>query len=347
MRSPLSAALFSAALFAAAPARGVDIDRGGHDTGNHPELTPQQEMLWKYTARCALRPDQELEAPAGPGGHRAKFQGSLGLAPEWREGKCDAACQEKVSSCLAALTNQTGKHVQLSLLSEAMSMPEAMRPNQSDAEYPFQEGAFFGNVFQGDAFVCRGRDADKGAQVKRFCALAPGLCNGIANFHDAGPCEKACQLACRKLPDGSQRCSATACTDPSGHAWKYPVTIYLRNRIEAGNAEAITGATSRAEGLENMTDGGQALYRHVDFGSPGSIHRFLATVAAPQAGGSLEVWLQGGSAPIAVLPITRTDGAPRELSTTVDAAVLAGQQDVVLKFRRPTPGARLADIAFR
>ena len=346
-RPRLAAAILTTAFLTAGPAHGVDIDAGRRDAASHPGLTPEQEMLWKYTARCALRPDQELQAPAGPSGQRPTFKGSLGLAPEWREGKCDAACQEKVSSCLAALTNQTGNHVQLSLLSEAISMPEAMRPDANDVDYPFQEGAFFGNIFRGDAYVCRGRDADKGAQVKRFCALEPARCTGIAQFHDAGPCERACQVACRKLPDGSERCSATACTDPSGHRWNYPVTIYMRNRIEAGNADTITGAVSRGEGLEQMEDGGQAVYRHVDFGTAGSVHRFVASVVASQTGGTLEVWLGGGTAPIAILPITRTGGAPRELSTTLNTPGLAGQHDLVLKFRRPPPGARVADIALR
>lgn len=349
MRASLPAAAIATALLAAAPAKAVDVDVdvGPRDAALHPELTPQQEMLWKYTARCALRPDQELEAPVGPSGRRPKFKGVLGLAPQWRDGQCDATCQERVSSCLAALTNQTGKHVQLSLLSEAASMPASMRPDRNDVAYPFQEGVFFGNVFEGNAYVCRGRDADKGAQVKRFCAADPGLCSGMATFHDAGPCEKACRMTCRDLPDGTARCSAAACTDPAGRAWSSPVTVYLRDRIEAGNADTISGAVARAEALEALADGGQAVYRHVDFGRAGSARRFVATLSAPRAGGALEVWLVGGTAPLAVLPISNTGGVGRELSAGLNAPALSGQHDLILKFRHPASGTRLADIAVR
>jgi hypothetical protein len=76
-----------------------------------------QAMLLKYAARCALRADQSLDAPPDASGHVDKLPGLMGLAPEWRDGTCDQSCQEKVSSCLIALINRTGKHVQLSLLS--------------------------------------------------------------------------------------------------------------------------------------------------------------------------------------------------------------------------------------
>src|SRR6185437_7200142 len=101
----------------------------------------------------------------------------------------------------AALTNQTGDHVKVSLMSAAPALAQLMSPDEDDLAYPFQEGAFFGNVFAGEAYVCRGHDADKGAELKRFCALAPALCSGIATFIDAGPCAESCQMSCRKLSD--------------------------------------------------------------------------------------------------------------------------------------------------
>jgi hypothetical protein len=326
---------------------GEQVVPGGATAG---ELTPQQAMLWKYTARCALRADQELTAPSGPGGAPMKLKGALGLGPEWLAGKCDSACQQKVSSCLAAHTNQTGLHVQVSLLSAAASLAPLMSANDGDLPYPFQEGAFFGNVFAGEAYVCRGRDAaDKAAQVKRFCALNPALCSGsgIAEFTDAGLCEQSCDMKCSRLSDGSSRCAAVRCRDPKGRVWEHPITTYLRNRIEAGNADTITGAVSRDSGLEELKDGGEALYRHVDFGrEPGTIRSVVARVAAPEGGGHIEIWVDGVRR-LGSLAVKSTRGAEKEMTAPLEAGALWGQHDIVLKFAGLHGGVRVTDIGLR
>lgn len=331
---------------AATPARAGTVDHAAPDGSTDRRLTPQQAMLWKYTARCALRADQELEAPVGSTGDKVKFKGLLGLAPEWREGKCDGPCQEKVSSCLAALTNQTGDHVQISMLSGDPSLA-TMSANDNDLAYPFQEGAFFGNVFSGEAYVCRGRDADKGEQLKRFCALNPALCTGLTNFSGAGSCEQSCQMSCTTLSDGTSRCAAVSCRDPKGRLWKHPITTYLRNRIEAGNADVLTGAVSHDSGLERVQDGAQAIYRHVDFGrAPGTIVEVIANVTAAEGGGRIEVWLEGQRR-LGVLSVASTGGVARDLIGPLDAHDLAGRHDVVLRFKGLGSDVRVADIGLR
>jgi hypothetical protein len=330
---------------------GATIAKAGAIGGADPHgpkqagLNAQQAMLWKYTARCALRSDQELEAPAGPDGDKPKFKGFLGLAPEWREGKCDGACQERVSSCLAALTNQTGDHVQVDMLSASPSLA-TMRADDHDLPFPYQEGAFFGNVFAGEAYVCRGRDADKGAQLKRFCALAPALCSGIATFVDAGPCEQSCQMSCTRLSDGTSRCAAVSCRDPKGRVWTNPITTYMRDRIEAGNADTISGAVARNSGLEQFQDGGQATYRHVDFGPrTGTVRSIVANVSAPTGGGQIEFWMDGRR--LGVLPVPSTGTLPADLTAPLQAQGLFGQHDLVLRFAGLRADVRLADIGLR
>lgn len=346
--SHLAALMFGivAAFAGTTIAKAGTVDHAVSEAPTHFRLTPQQAMLWKYTARCALRADQVLEAPVGSTGDKVKFKGLLGLAPEWREGKCDGACQEKVSSCLAALTNQTGDHVQVSMLSAAPSLA-AMSANDNDLAYPFQEGAFFGNVFSGEAYVCRGRDAEKGEQLKRFCALAPGLCSGLANFSGAGLCEQSCQMSCTRLSDGTSRCAAVSCRDPKGRVWNHPITTYLRNRIEAGNADALTGAVTRDSGLERVQDGAQATYRHLDFGRlSGKIATVVANVTAVSDGGRIEVWLDGQRR-LGVLPVRSTGGVARDLFAPLDARDLSGPHDVVLRFTGLRADVRVADIGLR
>ena len=339
--------LGAAAALAAPRAEAVTVSEPAPGTSQEPPLTPQQAILWKYTARCALRPDQELETPPGADGKTLLFKGALGLAPEWREGKCDSTCQEKVSSCLAALTNQTGDHVNISLMSAAPSLVHTMSVSENDLAYPFQEGAFFGNVFAGEAFVCRGRDADKGAQLKRFCALTPALCSGIATFADAGSCAEHCQMSCTTLSDKSRRCAAVSCRDPKGRVWSHPITAYLRNRIEAGNADAIVGAIARDSELEEIQDGAEAVYRHVDFGaSPRGPRAIVAKISAPTGGGQIEVWLAGGKR-LGVLTVANTGGAARDLEAPLAAAGFSGQKDLVLRFKGLHAGVRVTDISLR
>lgn len=292
-------------------------------------LTAGQAMLWKYTARCALRPDQTLEAPDAETGKALTFRGMLGIAPEWHDGACNADCQEKVSSCLIALTNRTGKHVALSLLSAALGMGKDLLPDARDAEYPHQEGAFFGNVFSGAAYACHGNGAAKAVQVKRFCAVDPASCTGgVATFTDAGACAEACEMACTRLPDGSQRCAATACKDPAGHTWRYPITTYLRNTIEATNADELTGVAAEGDALTDWRDGATATWKTIDFGGP--ITTFTAAWSARQARGRLEIWLDGARR-LGTLELKNTRGLVRTQTVSLSSKGLSGTHDLVLK----------------
>jgi hypothetical protein len=248
-------------------------------------------MIWKYVAACALRPDQSLSNPKDP--HDGPFPGRLGLAPEWLESSCDDACRQKVSACLLALTNRTGKHVQLSLLSASPRMSAALRPSQEDQAFPFQEGAFFGDVFRQQGYVCHGRDDRKGPQVKRFCAAQPASCNGLFTFTDVGRCQDACTLTCSRLPDGSERCPAAQCRSPDGKTWDFPLTPYLRDVIEAGNADQLTGARSDDTQALVLSGPATAVYETVDFGPTAAAHRTLVVTGTSADPLPIEVTANG------------------------------------------------------
>jgi hypothetical protein len=311
-------------------------------------LTALQSMMWKYTVRCALRSDQQLEATDAESGAKQMFQGIFGVAPEWSAGKCDQGCQEKVSSCLIALTNRTGKHVLVSLLSGEPSMGEKLAPNDQDVDFPHQEGAFFGNVFSGEAFACRGQGVQKAAQLKRFCASDPATCSGLADFADAGQCQDVCKMKCVKLSDGSERCAASACRDPKGRLWAHPITSYVRNKIEAVNADAIEGAwTDKDQRLQLTRGGAAATYEGVDFGSKaGTVKTFAAALAARRAGGRIELWLDGDKR-IGSLAVKGTNGLEKEQITAIQAAGVSGAHRVVLKFVGDTRAVQLSTIEFR
>ena len=251
-------------------------------------------MLLKYVARCALAEGQFLEDEgAGHSGSALRYPGSLGLAPEWLAGTCGADCQERVSACLIALTNRTGKHVEVSLLSSAPGTGDSLRPSAQDLPFPHQEGAFFGNMFTGQAFACRGRDAVKAPQAKRFCAVEPESCSGLADFRAAGRCDDVCEMSCRTLPDGSERCAAVSCHDPEGRVWRAPITTYLSNRIQAGNADGVRDARRKDGDLDRLRRGSVARFTRVDFGAvPGAATQLVLAMEARHPG-RIQAWLDG------------------------------------------------------
>jgi hypothetical protein len=329
--------------------RGVSNGvEGGAQIEGGKGLNAFQAMLWKYTARCALPEGETLETPPGPTGKRLKFPGALGAAPEWNHGPCDRACQEKVSSCLIALTNRTGKHVVLSLLGADPALGKGFAPNEADRPFPHQEGVFFGNVFSNEAYACQGVGVAKAAQVKRFCALEPSTCSGLPDFTNVGRCQDACTLECSRLGDGSERCVASSCKDPKGRRWDHPITVYLRNQIEAANADAMTGVVARDDGIDGLDAGDSATYARVDLTHPsGSAQTFVATFASLRGSGRLEIWLDHKTR-VGVLDLpARASGAASERATTVSTDGVTGAHEVTLKVVSGKNLGRLSLIEFR
>ena len=334
------AALFVAALGALpAPARaapfanGLSTERGASGGA----LDPTKAMMWKYVAACALRPDQSLSNPKDP--KDGPFPGRLGLAPEWMESTCDEACRQKVSACLLALTNRTGKHVQISLLSASPRMSAALRPSESDRAFPFQEGAFFGDVFRGPGYVCHGRDDGKGPQVKRFCAAEPASCSGLFTFTDVGRCQDACTLRCSRLPDGTERCPAAQCRSPDGKTWDFPLTPYLRNAIEAGNADELTGGNPDEQQGLVLSGPATAVYQNVDFGT--AAHRTLVVSGSTKAPLAIEVTSNGKRLGAGTLQPKRSQAKLR-----LDTAALTGPRALELHLRATAP-ATLTTVELR
>jgi len=304
-------------------------------------LSPE---LSKYAARCALPADQVLAFRATDG-RNYSFPGFAGLAPEWANGLCDDACQEKVSSCLAAFTNRTGKHVNIQLVSAAPTMVRQVGADGDDRIYPNQEGAFFGNYWTNEVYACQGKDVTRGAQVKRFCAASPASCNTV--FNDAGRCSSACNISCTDGPGGHKVCSAVSCRDPKGRVWQSPMTVFFRNKIEPANADLMTEATPDGDDLVKLTSGAEATYRSFDFGEDaGQKKAFVATLKETTPGARLEVWVDG-RIKVATLKAAALKTQSQELSASLSSAHLRGRHDVTLKVTGDGQVGRLAAIEIR
>jgi len=107
-----------------------------------------------YIVRCAL-PSGHSVVMTDQAGTPYTYQGQIGIAPQWENGACDTACQEYVTACLLAHVNTTGQHISLWLDSTSPAIGWGR-----DANFPYQEGTFYGNIFQSPpkAYYCDGND---------------------------------------------------------------------------------------------------------------------------------------------------------------------------------------------
>lgn len=130
-----------------------------------------------YLVQCAL--PAEAEVTIGD----EVLEGATGLAPEWADGPCDTACQEWVTACMMARSNTYAVTVTLF----ATSTHPAMQDEAADmANYPEQEGAYYGNMFVEPAleYGCRGDGRDPLLGTFRVCAQAGNRCG----FQHVGAC---------------------------------------------------------------------------------------------------------------------------------------------------------------
>jgi cellulase/cellobiase CelA1 len=193
-----------------------------------------------YLVRCAL--------PAGASlikkdqyGVSYTFPGALGFAPEWQTSACGPVCQEYVSACMMAHINTTGSKVPVWLVAHKANVGWGL-----NADYPNQEGTFFGNIFMtgahgGDpnrvqAFYCHGKAYDKNVVPGRIGANqtnAPYV-NPFSTY-GTGYCQDACTPSDYPNVDSGYK----AC-----NGWNYAVTTY--RKAETAATGGVVTATAAA-----------------------------------------------------------------------------------------------------
>lgn len=122
--------------------------------GRVPELKNQlsddltQEFM-HYLVGCALEPGQQVEYRDQilGGIYDNKWEGSLGLCPDWYTGSADQNCQEVVSACLLSRVNAFGISVELSLRGHDAHGNRIPLDVKELTDFPWREGAFYGDVF--------------------------------------------------------------------------------------------------------------------------------------------------------------------------------------------------------
>ena len=156
------------------------------------EGDPDGEKVIRYLVECALDEGDSI-AVDGPGGSYV-FEGDVGLAPEWKDFPCNETCQQWVSACLLARTNESGADVMIFVQGSNPSLGYGADPN-----YPNFEGTFFGNVFTDPTkmYACRGSSLGTAAAIGqgRMCTVSEDHC-GFTTYAD---CSRA---GCKAGPTG-------------------------------------------------------------------------------------------------------------------------------------------------
>jgi hypothetical protein len=175
--------------------------------------TEDGRELLRYVAQCALAEGDILVAEHG--GMRFELPGLLGLAPAWRDEALSASGQRLLSACLLAHVNAFGMSVPISLRAGEV-LPSTPDERQ---QYSVYEGAFFGQVFDGDEikiYACQGSVSTAALEhsehrALRVCTDASPQCA----VESVGRCRDVCEQ--RRKDEGWGRCRA--------HGVLYPETI--------------------------------------------------------------------------------------------------------------------------
>jgi hypothetical protein len=156
--------------------------------------------VFHYIVTCALTPAQSVTYTWSDGGstYTVTETGVLGLAPYWATGSLDERGQHLVSGCIASRVNYFGVTVQISARGLAASLQEDTTEAEL-AEFPYVEGAFWGNLFSPTAALYSCYDpanvANSRAQ-QRDCAAgyldADGDILPCAAVTRTGSCDDQC-----------------------------------------------------------------------------------------------------------------------------------------------------------
>jgi hypothetical protein len=181
------------------------------------EGDPEGEKVIAYLVECALEEGDDITVTGAAGTY--VFAGGVGLAPEWKTGPCNDTCQQWVSACLLARTNESGADVMIFVQGAHASLGWG-----TDPEYPNYEGTFFGNVFVDPTamYACRGTSAGTTAAMQqgRYCTIDEEHC-GFTTFSDCET-EAGCDLGATGLP------TVDCQPDPQGPSYQ-GISVHVRS----------------------------------------------------------------------------------------------------------------------
>lgn len=159
----------------------------------------QNDAVMDYVARCAMPQGAVLSYVNPQTGVSYRWEGSLGLAPDWSNGALPSQREQQVvSACLAAHINKFGVHVPISVLGNTAKGVPLPYKKQELKKFSMKEACFFGNFFdsQGGVFAANDRPLlSEQESTSRACGLASSnQREDCAPVSHVGFCEDFCTL---------------------------------------------------------------------------------------------------------------------------------------------------------
>jgi len=218
--------------------------------------------------RCALPAGQTISRKDNSG-NSYSFTGEIGLAPAWATGSCNTTCEEDVSACVLAHVNTTGQHISLWM----DSVNPALGWGRS-ANFPYQEGSFFGNIFHNPpvAYYCNGADYDYGVVPGRL-----GANQTNAPYKNPNGSSALCTSLCSPTGGAANNDGFGTCFGAGGVQYHRIVTVY-RNFDPTVQYKICDRISGQCLATSNSTAGGQIVRQ--TYGSAGAQKWTITQTAA-------------------------------------------------------------------
>jgi len=292
----------------------------------------------KYMAYCALPANDSL-VKKDQNGVSYTFPGGIGVCPALKTGSGDDVCLESVSACMMAHVNNFGIHVPLYLTSNIQAIGFG-----SDAQFPVEEGSFFGNIFKVgahgsstlQALYCESPIL-KGAVVSGRIGANTASTVYRDPFGTNVTCDRGCTFhGSSTSRDGYSNCSG----------WNQAITVYRTKPYEAefamlaGNAKAVPAKpnNSNSARVGYIYNGASLTFNNVSVTTAGTHTLYIYFINATAAPLSMGVSVNGGASTTYSFPVTAAvnNWDANTSTVTVNVTLKAGNNTV--KLTAPSSG---------
>lgn len=177
---------------------------------------PTVHQFVEYLVECALPEKESVVYQID--GKKYRFDGSLGLAPEWKTKSCGLHCQRWITACMLSRLNKLGERIEISLRGDHDGLDTKKDERKT---FESREATYYGNFFAdpNQIFMCYSPDQ---SNVPRVCGDSLAGCP----MHVVGSCKPACE---HTGDHGAfEDCSATVpASKKNSDVYEETITVFL------------------------------------------------------------------------------------------------------------------------